>query len=185
MKRLFAAIKIHPDAEFLKSFRELKHLLGHEQIKWVEESNFHFTLKFFGETEEHYISSISGVLQQRASVTPSMELQLSGLGIFGSSYAPKVIWAGIKPSSDPFLLMKNIHTDLKSLGFEPDRQNLVPHLTLGRIKMLRDKVIFTRTIDRFKSISSMPICVKEMILYESILHQNGPEYIVLEKFLFT
>jgi len=184
MKRLFAAIKIQPDSEFLKSYRELKHLLGHEQIKWVEESNFHFTLKFFGKTEERNISSISGVLQQRASVTPSMNLQLSGLGIFGSSYAPKVIWVGIEPYSDPLLLMKNIHADLKSIGFDPDRQNLVPHLTLGRIKLLRDKVIFTRTIDRFKSISSLPMFAGEMILYESILHPGGPEYIILEKYPF-
>jgi len=185
MKRLFAAIKIHPDSEFLKSYLELKHLLGHEQIKWVEECNFHLTLKFFGETEERNISSISGVLQKRASVTLSMDLQLSGLGIFGSSYAPKVVWVGIGSNSDLLSLMKNIHADLKSIGFDPDRQNLVPHLTLGRIKSLRDKVIFTRSIDRFKTISSSPIGVREMILYESILHHEGLEYIVLEKFPFT
>jgi len=184
MKRLFAALKIHANVEFLAKYSELKQELRHEQIKWVEECNIHVTLKFFGETVERKIPEICSVLRHRASMTSSVGLQLKGLGIFGSSYAPKVIWVGIEPFEDLSALMKNIHTDLKSIGFEPDRQNLVPHLTLGRIKFLREKMIFNRTIEQMKSISSSNISIFEMILFESILHHEGPEYIVLEKFPF-
>ena len=185
MKRLFAALKIHPDAEFLGKYRELKQELRHEQIKWVEEHNIHVTLKFFGETEERKIPEICSVLKRSASSAATFHLQLNRLGLFGSSYAPKVIWVGIEPFAELSFLMKNIHHDLKSIGFEPDRQNLVPHLTLGRIKFLRDKVIFNRTIEQFKSISSTQLFIGEMILFESILHREGPEYIALEKFPFT
>jgi RNA 2',3'-cyclic 3'-phosphodiesterase len=185
MKRLFAALKIHPDDEFLVKYRELKHDLQHEKIKWVEEHNIHVTLKFFGETEERKIQEICAVLNTRASVTSSIGLKLSGLGIFGSSYAPKVIWVGIEPYAELSALMKNVHFDLKAIGFEPDRQNLVPHLTLGRIKFLRDKIIFNRTVDQYKTISSSLIHQREIVLFESILHQTGPEYIALEKFPFV
>jgi RNA 2',3'-cyclic 3'-phosphodiesterase len=184
MKRLFAALKIHPDADFLVKYRELRHDLRHEQIKWVEEHNIHVTLKFFGETEERKIAGICSVLKKRSSATVSFDLKLSGLGIFGSSYAPKVIWVGIEPYADLSGLMKNIHADLTGIGFESDRQNLVPHLTLGRIKFLRDKIIFNRTADLFKTISSSGMRISEVILYESILHREGPEYIPLEKFPF-
>ena len=184
MKRLFAALKIHPDAEFLGKFHELKRELRHEQIKWVEERNIHITLKFFGETEEQNIPCISQVLEKRSAGTSPISLKLAGLGIFGSSYAPKVVWVGIEPYKDLSTLMKNIHAELKTIGFEPDRQNIIPHLTLGRIKFLKDKIIFNRTIDRFKTISSLPIRITEIILYESILHREGPEYIALEKFPF-
>lgn len=184
MKRLFAALKIHPDVEFLEKFRELKHELRHEQIKWVEDHNIHVTLKFFGETEERKIPGIGSVLRKRATTTPSIDLNLSGLGIFGSSYAPKVIWVGIEPYAELSVLMKNIHGDLKTIGFDPDRQNLVPHLTLGRIKFLRDKIIFNRAIDQHKTISSSLIHIGELILFESILRREGPEYIVLEKYPF-
>ncbi|MCX6269188.1 MAG: RNA 2',3'-cyclic phosphodiesterase [Bacteroidetes bacterium] len=184
MKRLFTALKINPDAEFLAKYHELMMELRHEQIKWVEEKNIHITLKFFGETEDRKIPEICSVLEKRATATLSMDFKLAGLGIFGSSYAPRVIWVGIEPYSELSLLMKNIHQDLISVGFDPDRQNLVPHLTLGRIKFLKDKVIFNRTIDRFKSVSSSLIPIREVVLYESILHREGPEYIALGKFSF-
>jgi RNA 2',3'-cyclic 3'-phosphodiesterase len=184
MKRLFAALKIHPDAGFVEKYRKLKHELRHEPIKWVEELNIHITLKFFGETEEQIIPGICSVLRTRSLSTLPILLQLNGLGIFGSSYAPKVIWVGIEPYAEISLLMKNIHSDLQSIGFEPDRQNLIPHLTLGRIKFLRDKIIFNRTLEQFKNISSSPVFIGEAVLFESILRRDGPEYIALEKFPF-
>ena len=184
MKRLFTALKIHPGDDFILKYRDLKSSLNHEQIKWVEEHNIHITLKFFGETEERKISGICAVLKKRAGVTPSIGLHLAELGIFGSSYAPKVIWTGIEPYSELSALMKNVHGDLLAIGFEPDRQNLVPHLTLGRIKFLRDKILFQRTLDEFRKIASSPMIIGEMILYESILRREGPEYIALDKFPF-
>jgi RNA 2',3'-cyclic 3'-phosphodiesterase len=184
MKRLFAALKIHPDAEFLERYHELQRELQFEQIKWVEDHNIHITLKFFGETEERKIGSICSVLKKRASATSCIRLKLSGLGIFGSSYAPKVIWVGIEPYTELSGLMKDIHNDLKTIGFEPDRQNLVPHLTLGRIKFLRDKIIFNRVVGQFKDIASSAFSIPETVLFESILRREGPEYIALEKFAF-
>jgi RNA 2',3'-cyclic 3'-phosphodiesterase len=184
MKRLFSALKIQPDGDFLAKYRELKLQLHHEQIKWVEEHNIHVTLKFFGETEEEKIPGIFSVLEKRAGMTGCITLRLAELGIFGSSYAPKVIWAGIEPFAELSLLMKNIHSDLKTIGYEPDRQNLVPHLTLGRIKFLRDKILFKKILDQFRNIASSPMVIAEMILYESILRREGPEYIALERFPF-
>jgi len=184
MKRLFAALKIHPDAEFLTKYHEFKYALRHEQIKWVEDQNIHITLKFFGETEERKIPEICSVLKNRASTTSSIALQLTGLGIFGSSYAPKVIWVGIEPYAELSAIMKKIHCDLKIIGFESDRQNLIPHLTLARIKFIRDKIIFNRTLDQYKTISSSTICIAEAVLFESILRREGPEYNALEKFPF-
>jgi 2'-5' RNA ligase len=182
MKRLFAAFKIYPDPDFMAKYIALKHELRAEPIKWVEEHNIHITLKFFGETDENKIPEICTVIRKRSSGLSSIDLHLAGLGIFGSSYAPKVIWVGIEPCAELSMLMKSLHNDLKNIGFEPDRQNLVPHLTLGRIKFLRDKVRFNRAIIQYKTISSEPIHIEEMILYESILHREGPKYIALEKF---
>jgi 2'-5' RNA ligase len=184
MKRLFTAIKIHPDPDFLAKLRELKHVLRNEQIKWVEEHNIHITLKFFGETEEKQVAGICSVLEKRAIQTPVIELRLAGLGIFGSSYAPKVIWAGIEPYNELSGLMRLIHSDLRVLGYEPDRQNLVPHLTLGRIKFLKDKITFTRATGQNKNIASQTMTAGEMILYESILRREGPEYSALATFPF-
>lgn len=113
-----------------------------------------------------------------------MPFSLSGIGIFGSRYQPRVIWAGIKPYEPLALLMANIQKEMERFGFDPGRQNIVPHLTLGRVKFLKDKQQFQRLIDANKEIQSDPITIKEYILYESILHREGSQYIALKMFPF-
>ena len=182
MKRLFAAVKISPGPDFLERFDELQGSLSFEKIKWVEKHNIHVTLKFFGETEESRLPQISAVLASVAGATGRFAFSLKGLGIFGSKYDPRVIWCGIEPYDVLLELMKTLHWELKVIGYEPDHQNLVPHLTLGRIKFLKDKPFFQETIDEFKDLHSGLITIEELILFESILRREGPDYIVLGKY---
>ncbi len=185
MKRLFTALKIQPDARFLETFGRIRQELRGESIKWVEGHNIHITLKFFGETEETRIPAIGEVLSRRASVSQVFSFRLKGLGVFGSSYAPRVVWAGIEPYAELSHLMKQVHDDLALIGFSRDRQNLVPHLTLGRVKFLQDKIRFQRTLDCYGELTSEPIRVHEMVLYESVLRQQGPIYIPQQHYLFA
>lgn len=160
----------------------MKDSLRHEAIKWVENENIHLTLKFFGETDENKIPLICSVMASVASETPAFMISLSGLGIFGSRYAPRVIWSGIEPYDHLSGLMNRLCSDLELAGFPGDRQNAVPHLTLGRIKHLKDTVLFRRVIDQHKSIRSEAETVGEMLLYESILRREGPLYRIVERF---
>jgi len=184
MKRLFAAVAIKPDEGFLKSFRGLRNSLVSENIKWVEENNIHITIKFFGETEEQKIPGISERLEGITKNLSSLRFSLSGIGIFGSRYEPRVVWAGIKPHEQLAALMKETQKEMEVIGFVTDRQNIVPHLTLGRIKSLRDRQLFQKVIDSARNIQSDEICVGECILFESILRREGPQYIKLACFPF-
>ena len=182
MKRLFAAIKINPDKGFFDQLRKLNSQLRHEQIKWVEEHNIHITLKFLGETEEGKIPEIIRALVESSANINVFSFSLQKLGVFGSSYDPRVIWVGIEPYAELASLMKIIHHKMEVIGYEPDRQNLVPHLTLGRIKFLKDKKLFQQIIDQNKEISSQEIRVDCFILFESILKKEGPVYLALQTF---
>jgi 2'-5' RNA ligase len=184
MKRLFAALKIHPDGDFLSAYRNLQTAMRLQQIKWVEEHNIHITLKFFGDTEEHKIPRISRIFFTRAEQTPVPVFRLKGLGIFGSRYDPRVVWTGIEPYQELVCLMTAIRDDLIPAGYEPDRQNLVPHLTLGRIKQVKDRKLFDESLKKYEGITSAPMNPGEIILYESILRREGPEYRVLKAFKF-
>jgi RNA 2',3'-cyclic 3'-phosphodiesterase len=180
MKRLFIAIKALPDPAFVARFRMLRAALPPRSIKWVEEHNIHITLKFLGETEENKIPGINRVLASVAGRQPAFELSLSGTGIFGSAYNPKVIWAGIQPYETLVSLMKTVHEEMEPVGFPRDRQNLVPHLTLGRIKFVEDKGRFQNVISLYKNLTSEPWKVEAILLIESILKKEGPEYHVLQ-----
>ncbi|MEI7982752.1 MAG: RNA 2',3'-cyclic phosphodiesterase [Bacteroidota bacterium] len=184
MKRLFAAIKIHPDYEFLKRYQELKQALRHEQIKWVEEQNIHITLHFFGETEDRDMVLIQSVLGRVAEKEEPFRIGLSGLGIFGSSYSPRVIWARIEPVHYLLGFMIELKSALENAGFENDRQNIVPHLSLGRIKELKEKQFFQRMIGQFKDTVSIEEQIGEIFLFESRLYKTGPLYIIQKSFEF-
>ena len=182
MKRLFAAFKVNPDKQFLDQYHKIQTSLQHERIKWVEEYNIHITLKFFGETEESKIPEIIYVLSDVSSNTDIFSFSLQNLGVFGSSYDPRVVWVGIKPYENLVSIMRMISSKLEPIGFKPDRQNLVPHLTLGRIKFLKDKKVFTQIIDQNRNISSEDISADHFILFESILKKEGPLYLALHSF---
>ena len=182
MKRLFAAIKITPSEEFLDILEALKFDLFEDQIKWVDENKMHLTLKFFGDTEEEKITPICEILENAAKATGQFEINLQNTGIFGSQYEPRVIWLGIEPSEELQSLYFNITENLRKIGYIPDRQNFVPHLTIGRIKQITDKKFFQKAINRHKEKFIQTEWVDEFYLIESILKREGPDYQLIETF---
>lgn len=182
MKRLFAAIKINPDPHFLNIYYALKSDLRHEKIKWVDPKNLHLTLKFFGETPESKIESINNVLAQIASSTEPIEISIVKTGIFGSAYKPRVIWAGFDNEAILKELGNQLIDALDKNDFPADRQNFVPHLTLGRIKHIENKKLFQLVIDKVKNVHYQHLIIYDFYLFESILKPDGPVYHALNKF---
>jgi 2'-5' RNA ligase len=182
MKRLFAAIKIHPSPEFLKTYNSLKSGLKFARITWVKPESIHITLKFFGETMESRIPDISRVLREVSGRHNPFTSELVNVGIFGSSYNPKVIWFGIDKAEPLKNLGMDVLQSAEPIGWERDRQNFVPHLTIGRIKDVTDKQLFQRMIDEHKKTWMQEVHVQEFHLFESILNREGPIYRVIESY---
>ena len=182
MKRLFAAVKIYPSAEFIKTYNGLRSGLNFARITWVKPESMHVTLKFFGETAENRIPDISKVLKEVAGRHAPFKSELVNVGIFGSSYSPKVIWFGIEKAEPLKKLGLDVLQSVEKIGWEPDRQNFVPHLTIGRIKEIPDKHLFQRVIEEHKKTWMQEIHIQEFNLYESILQREGPIYKVIESF---
>ena len=182
MKRLFAAIKVTPQENLINIYNNLKSGLQHEKINWVAEQNIHITLKFFGETPEDKIDDICDVLDEVSGRHKPFELQLQNVGIFGSAYNPRVIWFGIRDGSIIETLAIDVLDSVEDIGFERDRQNFRPHLTVGRIKFIRDKRYFQQAIDKLKTEYLQTVPVNSIYLFESKLRPQGPVYNVIEEF---
>lgn len=182
MKRIFAAIKINPVDQFVQVYENLKSACSHDKIKWVELYNIHITLKFFGETEENRIEAINELLTKVSKNHFSFSLNIKDIGIFGSSYNPKVIWFGFDRSEKLINLANDVLNQVETLGFERGRQNFVPHITIGRIKYLDDKKRFQETINKLKSVEIQDQKVDQFYLIESKLTTKGPEYNMLKSF---
>lgn len=176
-KRLFAAIKIHPSDDFLTIYNQIKSALRHERITWVNPAAMHLTIKFFGETSTSQIPAIDKCLQQACSIIKPFSLEIKNTGMFGSRYEPRVIWFGIEDGDAMQILFHEVSRHLKTIGIFPDRQNFVPHLTIGRIKEIKNKRNYQEVLDKYREHNSGSQAIRELVLFESILHRDGPVYL--------
>lgn len=181
-KRLFLAIKIMASNQFLNTINELKQYLKHENIRWIKTENLHLTLRFFGDTPFDEIQRIIDAIAKAIENEKPFNIEIFNLGVFGSSYHPKVIWFKIKADEILKNLERRISSELKIVGFTKDRQNFVPHLTIARMKRLTDKNLFKEILKNYKEEFIQESKVQEVILYESILQRTGPIYKVIQKF---
>jgi RNA 2',3'-cyclic 3'-phosphodiesterase len=184
-KRLFAAVKIVPGGQFPEVYNQIRAALGHERISWVNPSAMHLTIKFFGETPVQDIPSIHRCLQNATSEFHSFELAVKDTGVFGSRYQPRVIWFGIEAGANLQALFVSVTEQLKTIGMFPDRQNFVPHLTIGRIREIRDKKFFQQVMDKHRTHDSGRQTINELVLYESLLQRDGPLYTPVHRYGFS
>jgi len=183
MKRIFIAVKVEPGAELERMISSLKSLLASERIKWVDLLNIHLTLVFLGDTEEIRLPEISGLLKGICNDFPAFEFLLMGTGVFKNFRDPRIIWAGVKNSEELNELQSLMAAGLKSAGFISEDRHFNPHLTIGRIKSASDNEKLNKVLGNYGGTNFQKVHVREIILFESILRQEGPLYKPLEKYL--
>ncbi|MCK5856714.1 MAG: RNA 2',3'-cyclic phosphodiesterase [Bacteroidales bacterium] len=182
MKRVFLAISFKKSDFISQYIKDIKSKLAAENIKWVEDDYIHLTLKYFGPTDDLGLKRIKNSLERVLKEQHLFELSFNRLGVFGSKYQPRVLWMGLKQADELSILAERLKLALKEIGIYPDRQNFVPHITIGRIKHLDSKKYFQSVVNQYKDFDSGIIPIKRVYLYQSILHKDGPEYRVLQEY---
>jgi 2'-5' RNA ligase len=157
-------------------------LLGNEKINWIDTVNIHITLAFLGDTEEERIEVAGSMLRNICSGFGEFDFNIAGTGIFRNFRDPRVIWAGIEESEKLMKLNKEIFNGLKYTGFIIEERPFEPHVTLGRVKFLKNHDVLKSAVLKYKDTFFQKVQVQEVILYESILKPTGPVYIQLGKY---
>lgn len=183
MKRIFVAVTVEPAGELLEYYNKFRNWFKTDRISWVDEKNMHITLKFIGDTQEDKIPVIHQALSRVASAYGSFDANIAGAGIFGSSYKPRVLWFGVEDTGNQMIgIGRDVAGALEEAGIEDDRQNFVPHLTIGRIKYLRMRKKLDEKVARMQQKHLQSVSVNAFHLIESKLGQDGPEYTMLHSY---
>lgn len=110
-------------------------------LRWVDPAGTHLTLAFLGYLTDERLEMVMDAAQVAARQAVPFEYRLKGLGMFGSSSQPRVIWMGVEdlPSgqiegSPLQQLHRILARELEQRGFEIEKRPFSPHLTLARIK---------------------------------------------------
>lgn len=146
------------------------------KIKWVEKKNYHLTIKFLGNINENRIKEIDDKLEKIS--LKSFKTNLGHLGVFPSDNLIRVIFIELNPAGDVIKLQQMVDSELISIF--PKDERFHNHITLGRVKIVKDKDSFLDKIKNIKINGSFD--VKEFKFFKSALDRNGPTYELLKTY---
>ncbi len=164
--RLFIALEFEPKEYF---FGIQKQISGDGKLNFTK--TFHLTLKFLGEVNENRVDEIKKLISEIKF--NSFSAETSNIGFFPSENYIRVVWIGLEPKRDILELQQQV--DKKLLSFFPKEKNFEPHITLARVKFLKDKKDFVEKIKEIK-IEKKVFEIKNFKLIKSTLASEGPVY---------
>lgn len=172
MPRLFTALEIPHDAALSLSLLRG----GLPGARWIDTENYHLTLRFYGNIEGHVADEIAGALDRVRR--PSFQLQLSGIGVFGSK-KPRTLWAGVAASPDLVALQAEIERISQRYGLSADPRKFSPHVTLARLRDVSAAEVAGWLSSR-GNFSSSPFKVSRFVMMSSRNSLGGGPYLVEE-----
>jgi 2'-5' RNA ligase len=79
-------------------------------------------------------------------------------------------------------LKYHLDGSLQKFGYEPENRAFAPHLTLGRIKGMRQVNQLSQLITQYKDTEFQTLTIDKFVLFESRLLPDGPDYVVIHSF---
>lgn len=127
MPRLFAALELpHHVVMQLSLLRG-----GLPGARFIDSENYHLTLRFMGDVENHVADEIVAGLDRVKQ--QSFSFGIDGLGVFGGK-KPHSIFATPTPCPELFALHEEIERICHRLGLAPDSRKFTPHITIARLR---------------------------------------------------
>jgi len=172
MPRLFSALEIPRDAAMSLSLLRG----GLPGARWIDVENYHLTLRFFGDIEGHVADEIANALDRVRR--PSFDLNLSGVGVFGSK-KPHSLYAAVAHSPELFGLQGEIERICQRLGLPADPRKFAPHVTLARLRHTSPQEA-AHYLSARGNFSTLPFRVGRFVLMSSRDSVGGGPYVVEE-----
>lgn len=156
-------------------------------FKTTPVKDFHITLKFLGEITDKEAKEIEKALERIAP--KKVELNFGKIGFFptfvsnadsGNSQI-KIVWIGLEPEKEICELEKSINTILKGFKDIKNEYDFHPHITLFRVKFIKDKHLFLDATSKIV-IPKIISRIDSFILYKSILTPDGSVYEALREY---
>lgn len=166
--RLFIAFEVS---------EEVKNYLSELQKQLPKDSylnlakEFHLTLKFLGDVDENKVDKIKAALTN-VDFT-KFTAKTSKLGIFPGEKLIRVVWVGLEPKETIVALQQEIENNLSDLF--PKDTRFHPHLTLARVKSVKDKKTFIEQLNKIPT-KEIEFSINSFKLIKSTLTPEKPVY---------
>jgi RNA 2',3'-cyclic 3'-phosphodiesterase len=171
--RLFIALD--PQKEIRDKLAAIQAMLADTKaaVRWVDPADYHVTIKFLGEVEEHLVPELSARLARAAEQVPAFELEVEGVDRFPARGPARVIISRIiSPDQRITKLHRLIDSGVGGMGLPMDTRVLTAHLTLGRVQSNHSLNRLLRLIEKHDLDFFGNFKVETVRLYHSIPQEN-------------
>jgi RNA 2',3'-cyclic 3'-phosphodiesterase len=144
--------------------------------RFSKPESIHLTLKFLGDIEESRVPEIREAIETSARGIEPFSVAVRSLGVFPHLARPRILWLGLEPSQALNLLQRRVEESLARLGFEAEARPFKPHLTLIRLKSVRNttELVQFLKLEESREVGTLP--VDAVHLFQSILRPDCAEY---------
>lgn len=143
--------------------------------KNVEPQNLHITIWFLGELPKHRLDII--LEEARKVFFKPFEVKVKGVGYFPGGSRVNVVWFGVEdPSNGLKNILDQLLERLGSRGFRYDERGFTPHLTIARVKYVKDKQRVLGLLRELRDIEIGSQSVGSFKVKKSTLTSRGPIY---------
>jgi len=153
------------------------------QVKWVDPSGIHLTLKFMGEVKDAYICQVCKAVEDAAKQYSGFSIDIKGMGCFGKS--PRVLWVGAQGGQQLAELQSAIENNLFEAGWAKERRKFSGHLTICRIKNSQLGRMFRELVEGYGPMEMGQLQVDSVCVYRSDLTSEGPIYTPIARYSLT
>lgn len=144
------------------------------RITWVKPAALHVTLRFIGEIDDAGVPALCEQMAPPIFVAP-FAVEWRGLGAFPSVRHPRALWLGVIDGGAQLGELEAEVTRRLVGTLDLVARPLLPHLTLGRVKMAGTGVDWPKIL-RAVEVRGARSAVNCVTLYRSQLSQKGPHY---------
>lgn len=122
------------------------------------------------------------VLARAVSGKEPFVCRCEGCGAFPNPQIPRVLWAGLAPSSSLHDLQQAVDEGTASLGWPREIRSFSPHLTRARARQAENRDDVAPALAEGRPQYWGDLSVDAVLLVESRLTPAGPVYTTLDRF---
>ncbi|HUQ18065.1 MAG TPA: RNA 2',3'-cyclic phosphodiesterase [Gemmatimonadaceae bacterium] len=172
-ERLFVAVQLTEEAR-----RKIATHIGNLPGRLVPPENWHFTLRFLGNTSPAARDSLISIMRQ-SSLGGPFPISFGSLGAFPRAKRARIVWIGVNEGSAQLIsLAEKIEHAARQAVFPAESRPFQPHLTLSRVDPPRSVV---DVVTEHPPIA-VSMNIHEVTLVRSLLGGGPSRYEVIDRF---
>ena len=176
MPRLFSALPVPEDVT-----DDLLSLIGElDGANWIDADDYHITLGFFGDIDNLLADEIVSELDRIDC--PPVTVEIIGLGSFTRRGLPQIIFADVRLSDELATLRSRHERVLRRYGFELDKHDFHPHVTLARLNGRVPASVCAQWLADRGAFRCAPFVAHSFVLYSAQESVGGGPYLREEEF---